>query len=73
MGEERQLSVPSSDYFKDLSLAHTISNRVEKKFLRTLSWCREHLGTRKPRPKHQGHNEVVEGEKPVHIIRVRTA
>lgn len=62
MGEVRRSSSSSCDDLGHKSLTR-ISNRVEKKFSRTVSWCREHLGTRKPKQKTQGYNEAEEGSK----------
>ncbi|KAG0715143.1 Triple functional domain protein [Chionoecetes opilio] len=68
-----RLSVTYSDSLKDLSLARTIFNRIEKKFLRTSMfcwcWCRGHLRAKASEPKHQGHHAGVEGKDSVQTCR----
>lgn len=69
MGKERRRAVVSDyshkasvDSLRAIELSRTVSHSFEKKFYRTVIWCRGHLGAKKSKSQDPQQSESVEGK-----------
>lgn len=70
MENGRRGSAPSSYSFtasneslRTKELSRIVPHRLEKKFYRTMSWCKQHLGPKKSVLRNRRHSESTEEEK----------